>query len=219
LPLGLATAAIAGLLVWLGSGLDDEPTTMAEPAAELAPAAPETPGTPELRPVLPEPAATVTASPEPALSAPSLTAEAALSAEPADTAPAAEASAATAEPSAAPAAEASAAPAATGAEPAADAPGQAEASTDEVPKTATPSTSEPVPSDEGLTAGPITTVYMAPDCAVLYRRGKRVGRSGVRVMTPEGKRRAFEVVCPGHGTRKLTLDGTHKEVMVGLRPN
>ena len=59
---------------------------------------------------------------------------------------------------------------------------------------------------------------MAPDCAELYRRGKRVGRSGVRVMIPEGKRRTFEVVCPGHGTRKLTLDGNRKEVMVGLRP-
>jgi hypothetical protein len=59
---------------------------------------------------------------------------------------------------------------------------------------------------------------MAPECAELYRRGKRVGRSGVRVMIPEGKKRHFEVVCPGHGTRKLTLDGTRNEVMVGLRP-
>jgi hypothetical protein len=40
----------------------------------------------------------------------------------------------------------------------------------------------------------------------------------VRVRIPEGKRRVFEVVCPGHGTRKLVLDGKREEVSIGLRP-
>jgi hypothetical protein len=79
-------------------------------------------------------------------------------------------------------------------------------------------TSEPVPSDEGLLEGPVTQVFLAPDCAELYRKGKRVGRSGVRVRVPEGKKRVFEVVCPGHNTRKLTIDGSRPELTIGLRP-
>jgi hypothetical protein len=58
---------------------------------------------------------------------------------------------------------------------------------------------------------------MAPDCAELYRKGKRVGRSGVRVRTPAGQKRVFEVVCPGHMTRKLAIDGNRKEISIGLR--
>ena len=210
MPIGLATAGLAGLLIWLGSGGDELPTTTPEPPANVAPARPETPGTPEIRAVAPE---AQPAAAEPAQAAPvdttAATAAATAAAPSASAAePTASATASAAEPT--PAAEA--APSAVS--PAT--PSRADAETP--PPGSTPSTAEPFPSDEGLTAGPITTVYMAPDCAELYRRGKRVGRSGVRVMIPEGKKRTFEVVCPGHGTRKLTLDGGRKEVMVGLRP-
>jgi hypothetical protein len=219
LPIGLATAGLAGLLIWLGSGGDELPSTTSEPPANVAPARPDTPGTPEIRALAPEA--------QPTAAAPALAA-APVDATDASATPSASAAASAAEPSAAApsAAEPSAAAPsalASAAEPSAvpatpTAPSRAEAGAEAPPPGSTPSTAEPFASDEGLTAGPITTVYMAPDCAELYRRGKRVGRSGVRVMIPEGKKRTFEVVCPGHGTRKLTLDGSRTEVMVGLRP-
>jgi hypothetical protein len=210
LPLGLGLAAIAGLMLWLGSNENDEPAAAPEPPAlseqipqrpeeSLPSTEPEARAVPaELRPAVtaaaaetapataedeaPTPAATASDEPAPSATAPSAAASVAARADEANAGDAAK----------------------TGA-------------SETPPQTPTPSAGEPVPSDEGLTEGPVTTIYMAPDCAELYRKGKRVGRSGVRVRTPEGKKRVYEVVCPGHGTRKLTLDGSHKELMIGLR--
>jgi hypothetical protein len=214
LLLGLATAALAGVLIWLGAD-DDEPPPVPAPvtAVDRSP-----PRADEIRPAAePGPAALPTPAATPEAGVGAVDSAAA----PVDVSPPSVESAAVANaPSAsltaaAPSADAPAKPA-----PSADAPDAAgrEARSDAAPSPESPATGEPVPSDEGLTTGPVTTVYMAPACAELYRGGKRVGRSGVRVRTPEGKRRVFEVVCPGHGTRKLTLDGSRKEVMVGLRP-
>ncbi len=211
LPLGIATAVIAGLLLWLGSG-DDEPLPMEPETAAQAPVdAPEAPAIHAVNEPKAEqppttetavPAATAEATAEPAAT-PSTEAEAAPSAEPAP-----------------PASAVSAAETADAAEAAPAAPAAPEAATSAAadPAPAPADSSEPIPSDEGLLEGPVTQVFMAPDCAELYRKGKRVGRSGVRVRVPEGKRRFYEVVCTGHNTRKLTIDGSRKQVSIGLRP-
>jgi len=221
LPLGLATAGIAGLLLWLGSG-SDEPPPLAPEVAVHAPA--HLPGTPAIQGTAAEvkadePAADTAGAATVATAAaePSPAAEAAPSAE---VAPSAETNEAEAAPGAA--APASAEPANAKPEASAEAPPAAEATaaTEPAPsETPAPADSAgPIPSDEGLLEGPVTQVFMAPDCAELYRKGKRVGRSGVRVRVPEGQKRVYEVVCPGHNTRKLTLDGSRKEVNIGLRP-
>jgi hypothetical protein len=214
LPLGIATGVIAGLLLWLGSGTD-EPMPMEPETAAQAPV--DTPGVPAIHavhePKAEQPAATVTAAPETAPAEPAATASAEATAAPSAAAPLDAAPSASAEPT--PTTSAAVSPEAAPPTPAT--PEGAASAADAAPPPAADS-SEPVPSDEGLLEGPVTQVFMAPDCAELYRKGKRIGRSGVRVRVPEGKKRVFEVVCPGHNTRKLTLDGNRKEVTIGLRP-
>jgi hypothetical protein len=209
LPLGIATGVIAGLLLWLGSGTD-EPMPMEPETAAQAPV--DTPGVPAIHavhePKAEQPAATVTAAPETAPAEPAATGSAEATAAPGAAAPLDAAPSASAEPTPTTSAATS---------PEAASPKGAASAADSAPPAAAES-SEPVPSDEGLLEGPVTQVFMAPDCAELYRKGKRIGRSGVRVRVPEGKKRVFEVVCPGHNTRKLTLDGNRKEVTIGLRP-
>jgi hypothetical protein len=215
LPLGIATAVIAGLLLWLGSG-NDEPLPMEPETATQAPA--DTPGAPELHAVNQPKAEQPKAEEPPTTEAAAPAASAEATAEPAASA-STEGEAAPA-PSAEPAPPASAAEAAEAASAVPAAPAAPEPATSAAadPTPAPADSSEPIPSDEGLLEGPVTQVFMAPDCAELYRKGKRIGRSGVRVRVPEGKRRFYEVVCPGHNTRKLTIDGSRKEVSIGLRP-
>lgn len=208
---------IAGLLLWLGSG-NDEPLPMEPETAAQAPV--DTPGAPAIHavnePRAEEPKAETPPATEPATPAASAEATAEPTASASTETEAAPAPSAEPAPPASAAETAEAVSAAPAAPPAPAAPEPAPSAADPVPAPADPS--EPIPSDEGLLEGPVTQVFMAPDCAELYRKGKRIGRSGVRVRVPEGKRRFYEVVCPGHNTRKLTIDGSRKEVSIGLRP-
>lgn len=68
------------------------------------------------------------------------------------------------------------------------------------------------------TGNVLVVVKVRPDDARIYRKGKQVGSSGMTVELAPGERRAFEVTKRGYVTRKLVVDGTAKEVFIGLRP-
>jgi hypothetical protein len=61
-------------------------------------------------------------------------------------------------------------------------------------------------------------ISVRPPQARIFYRGKEVGRAPVTVEIEPGKRRSFEVGAPGFMTRKVVIDGSKAEVLVGLRP-
>lgn len=65
----------------------------------------------------------------------------------------------------------------------------------------------------------VVIVTISPPQARLFRKGKPVGSSPVRIeLGPDEKRRSFEVGAPGWRTRKLVVDGTKPEIFIGLKP-
>jgi hypothetical protein len=64
----------------------------------------------------------------------------------------------------------------------------------------------------------VVIVNVRPPQARIYYRGKEVGKAPLRVELEPGKRRSFEVGYPGFMTRKIVVDGSKPELLVGLRP-
>jgi hypothetical protein len=65
----------------------------------------------------------------------------------------------------------------------------------------------------------VVIVTISPPQARLFRKGKPVGSSPVRIeLGPDEKRRSFEVGAPGWRTRRLVVDGTKPEIFIGLKP-
>jgi hypothetical protein len=60
-------------------------------------------------------------------------------------------------------------------------------------------------------------VRSVPDQAELYERGQRVGRTPLELDVRTGERRRFEVALPGYYVRKLVIDGSTTDVVVGMR--
>ena len=54
--------------------------------------------------------------------------------------------------------------------------------------------------------------------ARFYYKGKKMGGSPMRVELAPGEKRAFEVGHPNYVTRKIVIDGSEPEVIVGLHP-
>jgi len=73
---------------------------------------------------------------------------------------------------------------------------------------------EPPPTGE-TRRGVLTS---KPGDAKFYRKGKAVSGSPMTVDLAPGEKRAFEVGRPGYVTRKVVVDGTKPEILVGLRP-
>ncbi len=73
-------------------------------------------------------------------------------------------------------------------------------------------------SEAAPTGGKVVTVVTKPEGARLFYKGKEVGITPVKVELGPGEKRSFEVALPGHITRKLVVDGTKSEVVIGLRP-
>jgi hypothetical protein len=107
------------------------------------------------------------------------------------------------------------------AEPSAAAP--ATAATDApapVASAAEPSAAPAEPS--ASTASPegtrVVVVKISPPGARLFRKGKAVGTSPVTIELAPGEKRSFEVGMPGWVTRRLVVDGTKPEILIGLKP-
>lgn len=74
----------------------------------------------------------------------------------------------------------------------------------------------PVASAE--TSGKIVVIVnVRPPQARIYYRGKEAGRAPLRVELEPGQRRAFEVGYPGFMTRRIVVDGSKPDILVGLR--
>jgi hypothetical protein len=95
------------------------------------------------------------------------------------------------------------------------------------PASAAPDAKTPTESDSAapapsaaLPAGTrVVIVTISPPQARLFRKGKPIGSSPVRIeLAPDEKRRSFEVGAPGWRTRRLVVDGTKPEVFIGLKP-
>jgi hypothetical protein len=81
-----------------------------------------------------------------------------------------------------------------------------------------PSAAQP---NTGIVVTPVadlTTVVInvLPAGAKFLRAGKEVGTSSITVELEPGEKRAFEVAHEGYGTRKVVVDGSKPEIMVGL---
>jgi hypothetical protein len=63
----------------------------------------------------------------------------------------------------------------------------------------------------------VVIVNVRPPQARIYYRGKEAGRAPLRVELEPGQRRSFEVGYPGFMTRKIMVDGSKPEILVGLR--
>jgi hypothetical protein len=61
-------------------------------------------------------------------------------------------------------------------------------------------------------------VKVRPAGARFYHKGKKMGGSPMRVELAPGEKRAFEVGHPDFVTRKVVIDGSEPEVIVGLHP-
>jgi hypothetical protein len=72
----------------------------------------------------------------------------------------------------------------------------------------------PTPNSDAPRKVAVVTV---PPGGELYERGQRIGRAPLTVDVPAGERRRFEVGLPGYEVRKLVIDGTRAEVVVGMR--
>jgi hypothetical protein len=64
----------------------------------------------------------------------------------------------------------------------------------------------------------VVIVKVRPASARFYYRGKKMGGSPMRVELEPGEKRSFEVGHPAFVTRKVVIDGSEPEVLVGLHP-
>ncbi len=64
----------------------------------------------------------------------------------------------------------------------------------------------------------VITVNTKPEGARLYYKGKEVGTTPLKVELAPGEKRSYEVFLRGHLTRKLVVDGSKSEVVIGMRP-
>ena len=81
---------------------------------------------------------------------------------------------------------------------------------------APPSSADPLaPPAEGKK---VVIVKVRPADARFYYKGKKMGGSPMRVELAPGEKRAFEVGHPHFVTRKVVIDGSESEVIVGLHP-
>jgi len=184
LPIGIAVAVLAGILILLASGGDENEQAPAAAAAQdsKAEAAPTTPAR----------------APEDSL-APS---------EAAAQVPSEQAAEGSSAPSPAPA---------EGASEASREEGRDEKGASEVREEARDEKAASEDDEDGKTV--TVTVIMSPEEeAELYRKGRRIGRSGVKVKIPVGGKRTYEVVAKGYRTRQVTLDDSRKRVRVVLKP-
>jgi hypothetical protein len=62
------------------------------------------------------------------------------------------------------------------------------------------------------------SIVTRPPGARIFHHGKEVGTTPLTIDLPEGEKRKFEVGLPGHVTRKLIVDGTKTEIVLGMRP-
>jgi hypothetical protein len=63
----------------------------------------------------------------------------------------------------------------------------------------------------------VVIVNVRPPQARIFYRGKEAGKAPLRVELEPGQRRSFEVGYPGFMTRKIVVDGSKPELLVGLR--
>lgn len=63
----------------------------------------------------------------------------------------------------------------------------------------------------------VVIVNVRPPQARIFYRGKEAGKAPLRVELDPGQRRSFEVGYPGFMTRKIVVDGSKPELLVGLR--
>jgi hypothetical protein len=76
----------------------------------------------------------------------------------------------------------------------------------------------PAASAESSSGKIVVIVNVRPPQARIYYHGKEAGKAPLRVELEPGKRRSFEVGYPGFMTRKIVVDGSKPEILVGLRP-
>jgi hypothetical protein len=62
------------------------------------------------------------------------------------------------------------------------------------------------------------TVTGNPTGAKFYRKGRLVGTNTIVVELAAGEKQAFELGLPGHVTRKVVVDGSTPEMVIGLLP-
>jgi hypothetical protein len=77
----------------------------------------------------------------------------------------------------------------------------------------------PAPADSAASSpGKIVVIVnVRPPQARIFYRGKEAGKAPLRVELEPGQRRSFEVGYPGFMTRKIVVDGSKPELLVGLR--
>jgi hypothetical protein len=80
------------------------------------------------------------------------------------------------------------------------------------------SSEAPAPSAASSDGKIVVIVNVRPPQARIFYRGKEAGKAPLRVELEPGKRRSFEVGYPGFMTRKIVVDGSKPEILVGLRP-
>jgi hypothetical protein len=82
----------------------------------------------------------------------------------------------------------------------------------------------PVPAEEKAAAPEasgdlvVVTVTAVPPDARFFYKGRAVSGSPMRVELKPGEKRSFEIGRPGFRTRKVVVDGSQKEMTVGMRP-
>jgi pyruvate dehydrogenase E2 component (dihydrolipoamide acetyltransferase) len=64
----------------------------------------------------------------------------------------------------------------------------------------------------------VVTVTAVPPDARFFYKGRAVSGSPMRVELKPGEKRSFEIGRPGFRTRKVVVDGSQKEMTVGMRP-
>ncbi|HWA71776.1 MAG TPA: hypothetical protein VG937_05570 [Polyangiaceae bacterium] len=80
-----------------------------------------------------------------------------------------------------------------------------------------PGAPAPSASAESSPGKIVVIVNVRPPQARIFYRGKEAGKSPLRVELEPGQRRSFEVGYPGFMTRKIVVDGSKPELLVGLR--
>lgn len=84
--------------------------------------------------------------------------------------------------------------------------------------TSAPAASTPATVGEGGPAIPIQVVSDPPG-ARLFWRGKAVGTTPFVLELQPGEKHAYELGMPGYVTRRVVLDGSKREISIGLRPD
>ena len=61
------------------------------------------------------------------------------------------------------------------------------------------------------------TVKSRPGKVRFFHFGKQVGVTPFVLEFKPGERHAYEAALPGYGTRKVVIDGSKPEIMIGLK--